>query len=58
MLANPPQTINIKFLESFPEFKAFREAASENQTTPKLEPTNLKELAPDEVIRSASDELQ
>lgn len=28
VLANPPQTINIKFLESFPEFKAFRETAA------------------------------
>lgn len=57
VLANPPQTINIKFLESFPEFKAFREAA-ESPTTPHAEPTNFKELTPDEVIRSASDELQ
>lgn len=58
VLANPPQTINIKFLESFPEFKAFREAASESQTAPKVEPISLREeLTPDEVIRSASDEL-
>ncbi len=59
VLANPPQTINIKFLESFPEFKAFREATIENRAVPQAaEPANLKELAPDEIIRSASDELQ
>lgn len=57
VLANPPQMINIKFLESFPEFKAFREAAG-SPITPQVEPTNLKELAPDEMIRSASEELQ
>jgi restriction system protein len=27
VLANPPLAINVKFLESFPEFKAFRETA-------------------------------
>ncbi len=58
VLANPPPTINIKFLESFPEFKAFREAAAASPATPQAEPTNFKGLAPDEVIRSASDELQ
>lgn len=58
VLANPPQTINIKFLESFPEFKAFRDATAVSPATPQAEPTNFKELAPDEVIRSASDELQ
>ena len=57
VLSKPPVTINIKFLESFPEFKAFREAADATATTPQTEPTNLKQLAPDEVIRSASDEL-
>lgn len=57
VLANPPQMINIKFLESFPEFKSFREAAG-SPITPQVEPTNLKELAPDEMIRSASEELQ
>ena len=58
VLTNPPPTINIKFLESFPEFKAFREASVESLTTLNSEPTSLKELAPDEVIRSASGELQ
>ena len=57
VLAKPPPTINVKFLESFPEFKAFREATAATATTPQTEPTNLKQLAPDEVIRSASDEL-
>lgn len=58
ILANPPKAINVKLLESFPEFKAFREAAAAGPMTLRAEPTQLKELAPDEVIRSASDELQ
>jgi len=59
VLANPPQTINIKFLETFPEFKEFREVAAKASTTAtQAKPANLRELAPDEVIRSASDELQ
>ena len=58
VLANPPKTINIKFLETFPEFKAFREAGAQSPATQHLEITNFKELAPDEVIRSANAELQ
>lgn len=58
VLANPPQMINIKFLETFPEFKAFREATTESSASPQPEPTSVKELTPDEVIRSANDELQ
>lgn len=58
VMARPPQTINIKFLESFPDFKAFREATVESPAALPLEPTNLRELTPDEVIRSASGELQ
>lgn len=58
VLANSPQTINIKFLESFPEFKAFRETAAQSSTVPQSAPPNFRELTPDEVIRSASDELQ
>ena len=58
VLANPPKTINIKFFETFPEFKAFREAGAQSPATQHLEITNFKELAPDEVIRSANAELQ
>lgn len=58
VLANPPESINIKFLESFPEFKNFRESSVGNPITSESEITNFKELAPDELIRSASDELQ
>ncbi len=58
VLANPPAAINIKFLESFPEFKIFRDAAADNPTLPQTEPTNLKVLAPDEIVRSANNELQ
>lgn len=58
VLANPPPVINIKFLESFPEFKEFKGGVAEGVGSSPSEPSNLKELAPDEVIRSASDELQ
>lgn len=58
VLANPPPAINIKFLESFPEFRAFKGGVAEGVDMSPSEPSNLKELAPDEVIRSASDELQ
>jgi restriction system protein len=58
VLASPPKTINIKFLESFPEFKVFRETTVENSETPQSGLAALKELAPDEVMRSASNELQ
>jgi restriction system protein len=58
VLANPPAKINIKFLESFPGFKEFREATGQDTTVPPTERTSFKELAPDEVIRSASGELQ
>jgi len=58
VLANPPESINIKFLESFPEFKSFRESSLGNSIVTESEITNFKELAPDELIRSASDELQ
>jgi restriction system protein len=57
-LANPPKAINIKFLETFPEFKEFREVGAQSPTIQHLEPSNFKELAPDEVIRSANSELQ
>ncbi|UST53361.1 restriction endonuclease [Comamonadaceae bacterium OTU4NAUVB1] len=58
VLASPPKTINIKFLESFPEFKVFRETTVANSETPQSGLAALKELAPDEVMRSASNELQ
>jgi restriction system protein len=58
VLANPPPAINIKFLESFPEFRAFRESGATVPAAPLSEPANFKTLAPDEIIRSASEELQ
>jgi len=54
----PPAAINIKFLESFPEFKQFREASGQPSVDPPPEPVNLKDLTPDEIIRSAYGELQ
>lgn len=57
VLASPPPIINIKFLESFPEFKEFRGANGQPSATPQPETVNLKDLTPDEVIRSAYGEL-
>ncbi|UUZ76487.1 restriction endonuclease [Polaromonas sp. P1(28)-13] len=57
VLASPPPIINIKFLESFPEFKEFREANGQPSATPQPETVNLKDLTPDEIIRSAYGEL-
>ena len=58
VLAVPPAAINIKFLESFPEFKQFRESSGQPSVAPQPEPVNLKDLTPDEIIRSAYGELQ
>jgi restriction system protein len=58
VLANPPESINTKFLESFPDFKNFRGTAVNNTIDAEFESTNFKELTPDELIRSASNELQ
>lgn len=57
VLFAPPEKINIKFLETFPEFIAFREASNSSTMTPSPEPASLKDLTPDEVIRSAHAEL-
>jgi restriction system protein len=58
VLAAPPSRITIKFLEAYPEFMAFRNASSTDASDPKLEPASLKDLTPDEVIRSAHSELE
>jgi restriction system protein len=58
VLANPPDTINTKFLMSFSKFKEFRDTVVDGPIAKQLEETNFKELAPDELIRSASNELQ
>lgn len=57
VLASSPPLINIKFLESFPEFKEFREANGQPSAAPQPETVNLKDLTPDEIIRSAYGEL-
>lgn len=57
VLASAPPSINIKFLEAFPSFKAFREVSDQpinNNASP--EPS-LRDLTPDEIIRSAHSEL-
>ena len=57
VLLSPPERISIKFLETFPEFIAFRAASSETITTPQPAQSSLKDLTPDEVIRAAHAEL-
>ncbi len=58
VLAAPPTRITIKFLEAYPEFMAFRNASSPNTPAAQPEQANLKDLTPDEVIRSAHAELE
>jgi restriction system protein len=58
VLAAPPSRITIKFLEAYPEFMAFRNASSTDTSVPQPELASLKDLTPDEVIRSAHAELE
>src|ERR1035437_779259 len=57
VLASPPPSINIKFLETFPAFKLFREGSEQPLDTAPAPEANLKNLTPDEIIRSAHAEL-
>jgi restriction system protein len=57
VLAAPPPQINIKYLETFPEFKAFRESNDQPSGAVVVPVANLKDLTPDEIIRSAHAEL-
>ena len=57
VLASPPVAINIKFLETFPEFKLFREASDQPSGIAPAPVANLKDLTPDEIIRLAHGEL-
>ena len=57
VLASPPTSINIKFLETFPGFKAFREVGDQPLSTNISSEPSLKDLTPDEIIRSAHSEL-
>lgn len=57
VLASPPPTINIKFLETFPEFKLFRETSDQASDVAPASVANLKDLTPDEIIRSAHAEM-
>ena len=56
VLASEPPTINIKFLETFPSFKAFRDVSDQPIIAASTGPS-LKDLTPDEIIRSAHSEL-
>lgn len=61
VLANPPDRITIKFLNQFPEFRKFREP---NEPETASTETTLSEvvqdasLTPDEVIRTAHEQLE
>jgi restriction system protein len=57
VLNSPPTSINIKFLETFPEFKLFRETSDQPSDAVPASVANLKDLTPDEIIRSAHAEL-
>lgn len=57
VLAAPPPAINIKFLETFPEFKSFRGIGDQPSDVTPVSAANLKDLTPDEIIRSAHAEL-
>jgi restriction system protein len=57
VLISPPERISVKFLETFPEFIAFRAASSGSTDASEPESSRLKDLAPDEVIRAAHAEL-
>lgn len=56
VLASEPPTINIKFLETFPSFKVFRDVSDQPIIAASTGPS-LKDLTPDEIIRSAHSEL-
>src|SRR3954451_14701454 len=62
VLANPPKRIDIKFLEQFPDFKAFRFKSNESVSTPKDSiPASLEassSLTPDDQMRVAQQQLQ
>lgn len=61
VLANPPERIDIRFLEQFPEFVQFREASNgagsieKNSTVD--EAVQASDMTPDEIIRQAQAEL-
>lgn len=57
VLASPPPSINIKFLETFPDFKLFRDTSDQPSDVATVSVANLKDLTPDEIIRSAHAEL-
>jgi restriction system protein len=57
VLKSPPPRITIAFLEAYPEFMVFRNASNPATTSVEPEQASLKDLTPDEVIRSAHVEL-
>jgi restriction system protein len=61
ILANPPEKININFLERFPEFVQFRGARNDSESVasdaPMAEAVEVSAMTPDEMIRQAHAEL-
>ncbi|WOD18945.1 restriction endonuclease [Paraburkholderia kirstenboschensis] len=61
VLANPPQKVDIRFLERFPEFVSFRDASNAPEIACKdsaaIEAVQASGMTPDEIIRKAHAEL-
>ena len=59
VLAAPPERIDIKYLNQFPGFQKFRDAAEEDGDTASSNPVDeATTLTPDEVMRSAHRQLE
>ena len=58
VLATPPLSINIKFLEAFSGFKEFKDGNGQITSVSPPEAGILKDLTPDEIMRTAAGELQ
>jgi restriction system protein len=61
VLANPPERITVKFLNQFPEFRKFREPNESETASIETNPSEVVQdasLTPDEVIRTAHEQLE
>ena len=61
VLATSPKRIDVKFLDRYPQFRAFRQTRQTEQDrteTNQLPPASTVELAPDEIMRAAQKRLE
>lgn len=58
VLAASPDRIDIRFLQRFPEFQAFRAPSDSEEQSPTAAPDAAVELTPDEQIRSGNERLR